>query len=467
MATYDASTGTGGLDASLQFELDRGENKGSAFNNTFSAMNDFVTPRTSVSDLLALSLVAALAACDGPKIPLRAGRIDATEAGPAGVPEPTDDLEATREKFRKGGFNDEDMITMVACGHSLGNIHSVDFPEIVPGEAADLNVGHFDSTSSEFDNKVITEYLENDTANLLVVGANDTFNSDKRVFNADGNVTMSSLADPASFQEKCANVFERMINTVPSTVTLSEPIEILDVKPYVNPLRLQDDGTILFEGAIRVRNNADRQLDGDDLEVLLNYRDRSGVNVTEPITAVRARLRGGQSYGFWNNVFTWFEFSTTLNATTAISSFDIHLTTPSTGASLLLDNEGTGGYAVTSDLLYQQTASCLTFNDTAAALSVTAALRKELVDTNSPPLLQLSHRVTQPGVMLPRLALETIPFQLSPRGETSGYLYFQANATLTGGWSTTFDIETQPGGDGKGLRIELLKTNSLSATCGP
>lgn len=106
MATYDASTGAGGLDASLQFELDRAENKGSAFNNTFSAMNDFVTPRTSVSDLLALSLVAALAACDGPKIPLRAGRIDAIEAGPAGVPEPTDDLESTREKFRKGGFND-------------------------------------------------------------------------------------------------------------------------------------------------------------------------------------------------------------------------------------------------------------------------------------------------------------------------------------------------------------------------
>lgn len=114
IATFDASTGTGGLDASLQFELDRPENIGSAFNNTFSAMFDFVTPKSSVSDLLALSLVAALAACDGPKIPLRGGRIDATEAGPAGVPKPEDDLETTRDKFRRAGFNDGQLLSPLA-----------------------------------------------------------------------------------------------------------------------------------------------------------------------------------------------------------------------------------------------------------------------------------------------------------------------------------------------------------------
>lgn len=105
MATFDAATGTGGLDASLQFELDRPENLGSAFNNTFNSMHDFITPRASISDLIALSLVAASAACGGPNVPLRAGRIDAVEAGPAGVPKPEDDLESTQKTFTKAGFN--------------------------------------------------------------------------------------------------------------------------------------------------------------------------------------------------------------------------------------------------------------------------------------------------------------------------------------------------------------------------
>lgn len=104
MITHDTSAGTGGLDASLQFELERPENTGSAFNNTFGAMNDFITPRSSVSDMLALSLVAAVAACDGPRVPLRAGRIDATEAGPAGVPKPEDDLDSNYAAFSKAGF---------------------------------------------------------------------------------------------------------------------------------------------------------------------------------------------------------------------------------------------------------------------------------------------------------------------------------------------------------------------------
>ncbi|KAI1879363.1 hypothetical protein JX265_002317 [Neoarthrinium moseri] len=467
IATFDASTGVGGLDASLQFELDRPENVGSAFNNTFAAMYDFITPQSSVSDLLALSLVAALAACDGPKVPLRAGRVDATEAGPAGVPKPEDDLESTRKAFLRAGFNDEDMITMVACGHSLGNVHSVNFPELVSGEATEENVAPFDSSPTNFDNTVVTEYLDDSTSNPLIVGANDTMKSDKRVFGADGNATMSALADPANFQAKCADIFERMLDTVPSTVTLSDPIEIVDVKPYIDPLHLQEDGSVLLQGRVRVRNNPEQKINGDDLEVSLSYRDLSGASISEPVVANRARARGGQSFGFWDNTFTWFEFSQSLNATASIRDFDIHLKTSSSGALLVLDNEGTGGYAVTSDLLYQQPESCLINNGAAMALSVTAALRKDLVDANSPPVLHLAHRVARPGVMLPRLQLETIAFELIPGVEKSGYQYFRANATVeASGWSTTFDIEAGAGTGGKVHRLELLKTNALSDTCG-
>ncbi|KAF0328553.1 l-ascorbate oxidase [Colletotrichum asianum] len=466
MSTFDAATGTGGLDASLMFELERPENIGSAFNNTFAAMWDFLTPRSSVSDLLALSVVAAAAACDGPKIPFRAGRIDATEAGPAGVPKPEDDLESTRQTFKRAGFNDEDMITMVACGHSLGNIHSVDFPEMVAGETSEENIAHFDASPTNFDNAVVTEYLENETANPLVVGANDTVNSDKRIFGSDGNATMSSLSDPVIFKSKCTRIFERMIDTVPASVTLTEPLDIVDIKPYVDPPRLQSDGSLLFEGRIRVRNNVETGINGDDLEVSLDYLDRQGSRDAHVIVASRARSRGGQSYGFWGNTFTWFEFSRSINASTGISNFNILLKTPSTGTTFILDNSNTGGYPVDSDLLYQRTDSCVTGTGTTRDLSLVIALRKELAGGSNQPLLHLAHRVARPGVLLPKLEVESVPFLPVPGLEKSGFQYFRANATLdASGWSTTFDITMEDSSAGGKHELGLLKTNVLSGTC--
>jgi hypothetical protein len=87
MATYDAATGVGGLDASIQFETDRAENAGDAFNETLLSAVNYFTARSSAADLIALSTVVAVGACGGPKVPFRAGRVDATEGGVLGVPE--------------------------------------------------------------------------------------------------------------------------------------------------------------------------------------------------------------------------------------------------------------------------------------------------------------------------------------------------------------------------------------------
>lgn len=105
MATFDKATGTGGLDASIQFETNRDENKGDAFNATFAFTNNYYTVRTSAADLVALSTVIAVGNCGGPKIPLRLGRIDATEGGVLGVPEPQQDLDTHKKMFAKAGFN--------------------------------------------------------------------------------------------------------------------------------------------------------------------------------------------------------------------------------------------------------------------------------------------------------------------------------------------------------------------------
>ncbi|KAF8127515.1 hypothetical protein K438DRAFT_2000741 [Mycena galopus ATCC 62051] len=55
-------------------------------------------------------------------IPYRGGRIYATHAGPATVPEPQQNQASHIASY---------MIGLVACGHSLGGVEQADFPLIV------------------------------------------------------------------------------------------------------------------------------------------------------------------------------------------------------------------------------------------------------------------------------------------------------------------------------------------------
>jgi hypothetical protein len=105
MITYDAATKTGGLDASLQFELGRFENFGLALNQTFGDIQSSYNTRTSASDLLALAMVMAVERCSRLEIPLRLGRIDATSAGPSGVPEANTDRKEMTRIFTKADMS--------------------------------------------------------------------------------------------------------------------------------------------------------------------------------------------------------------------------------------------------------------------------------------------------------------------------------------------------------------------------
>ena len=57
----------------------------------------------------------ALTTCSGfdPAVPLRVGRVDATEAGPTGVPEAFTDLNTTLAQFSRAGFNQSEAIMAV------------------------------------------------------------------------------------------------------------------------------------------------------------------------------------------------------------------------------------------------------------------------------------------------------------------------------------------------------------------
>jgi catalase (peroxidase I) len=77
---------------------------------------------SSVADIIAMGAVLSVVGCGGPALPFRAGRIDATKAGPETVPEPQQDLDSHIAAFKRLGFNKTEMIGLLACGHALGTL---------------------------------------------------------------------------------------------------------------------------------------------------------------------------------------------------------------------------------------------------------------------------------------------------------------------------------------------------------
>jgi len=108
------------------------------------------------ADVIAMGAVFSSVTCGGPIIPFRGGRRDAQEAGPLGVPTPSQDLATHIQNFRLQGFTQEEMIGLVACGHAIGSVRSSDFPSLVEGDPSDpsgVGLAFFDK-SQRFDNAV-------------------------------------------------------------------------------------------------------------------------------------------------------------------------------------------------------------------------------------------------------------------------------------------------------------------------
>jgi hypothetical protein len=62
--------------------------------------------------MIALSVVMSVGTCSAPtiRIPLRGGRVDATQGGLFGVPEPETDIDTTLDQFSQAGFSQSDAI---------------------------------------------------------------------------------------------------------------------------------------------------------------------------------------------------------------------------------------------------------------------------------------------------------------------------------------------------------------------
>jgi hypothetical protein len=83
----------------------------------------------------------------------------------------------------------------------------------------------------------------------VVVGPEAT-RSDLRIFNSDGNDTITAMSSPQSFEDTCLTIFAKMLNTVPSGVTLSDPI---GPRPWIlreSHLDLNPTGAVTYSGNI-------------------------------------------------------------------------------------------------------------------------------------------------------------------------------------------------------------------------
>ncbi|EGS17224.1 uncharacterized protein CTHT_0065420 [Thermochaetoides thermophila DSM 1495] len=452
MSTHNKYTGVGGLDASIQFELNNGENTGPGHRTSLEFYANYLTSRSSMADLIAAGVYASVRSCGGPVVPLRVGRKDATAAGPLGVPQPQNSVVTFRQQFDRMGFTSSEMIQLVACGHTLGSVHSAEFPNIVNASVGQIGL---DSSNHVYDNKVVTEYLDGTTTNPLVVGPAVGLNrhSDFKVFNSDGNATISAMADPNAYREICRTVLQKMIEVVPPGVTLTDPVEPYNVKPVDIKLKLNNGAsTLQLTGYIRLRANGFAMSDVSN--VVLTWKDRwGGSNCGSSGCSTTLTLRGVAS-GLDDN-FGFFPIDVAIPAAYGISSFTL-VVNFNDGTSQSYDNNG-HSYPVDDAIILQIPQSCLL--QTSGSLTVRALVRNDIADVPvNLDVEYLTPRTTGTNPV-PILSKETIPMT---EGDCAGlYTFYEATFAIPGGMSYNARVSVSAGEHAD----TFIKGSDLGGSC--
>ncbi|KAI1647215.1 heme peroxidase [Daldinia loculata] len=457
--TYLSGIRAGGLDGSLQYELTGSDNIGPGFNTTLKFMADYYTSQSSVADLIALGVYYAVRSCGGPVVPVAGGRVDALAAGPIGVPLPQNTAFTFEQQFTRMGFSKTEMIQVTACGHSIGGVHENEFPEIVPVGSTSNGEAPLDSTVAAFDNKVVTEYIAGNTTNPLVVGPSikATRNADYKVFNYDSNVTVKAMAGATEFNSICATVLQKLIDTVPDGVVLSDPIQPYSVKPVDMQLSLNSDpSTMQLTGLIRVRTT---DIGEDSVSSLtLNYKDRSGgTNCGSTNCAYTATLLGS-TQGF-DDQFVWFPINTGIPTSTGISSFTVTLNMAD-GTTKTYDNNG-NTYPMQDTIFIQNPQSCLL----SGTLTITAAVRN---DRKSLPVnMFVSYKTSTGDPNRPVPTLKDATITMTEGTCVGSYTFYTADFTGLGDLAYASKIDVISGSDSSSITDAFNAASELEATCKP
>lgn len=85
----------------------------------------------------------------------------------------------------------------------------------------------------------------------LVTASNVSDRSDLRLYSSDNNATMQALSEEVAFRTKCFDVFERMINTVPTGSSLTDAIVPMAWKAVDLATDINSQGVVSIGGLIR------------------------------------------------------------------------------------------------------------------------------------------------------------------------------------------------------------------------
>jgi len=454
-AFHDIATtrsGLGGLDASLQFELQSGENVGQAFTTTLGFMKDYFTRQSSMSDLIALGVYYATRACGGPAVPVRGGHVDATSGlGPGYIPLVADPPQSLMNKFARMGFSPSEAVELTTCGHTVGKVHAANFPTVIdPSDPLLVNgaIG-LDGTDTKFDNMNAVEYLANNSTDPLisnVVSRRKRTNSDHNLYNYEQNVTIALVAKDTqtSFNARCSRVFQKMIEVIPNGVTLTDPITPYFVKPVQLQLGLNNGGdTLQFTGFIRIRTT---DTTADPVTgVSITYKDRNGGSSCGFLGCVFKLNKQGITNGF-DDTFDWYPINGQIATTSGISSFTVTITRAS-GQTQLVDNNG-NNYPMQDKAILMQSQSCfLSSGDTSGQLTVTAAIRNDRLDMAASAFVSYLQDTGNSNLPVPQLKSSDITLT---KGRCAGYYtVYTGTYTIPGqyGYAARLDVKSGSGSD--------------------
>jgi hypothetical protein len=131
-----------------------------------------------------------------------------------------------------------------------------------------------------------------------------TSRSDLRLYESDQNATMRALfAQGDGFLDTCVDLLGRAMNTVPSGVQLSQPIEAMPVKPVNVTYDFNANGKLQLSGKIRVLSPAGT---APAQSLMLRISDYSTELVAEAATGSSVFGRSGSTYA----TLTYFPFTT-------------------------------------------------------------------------------------------------------------------------------------------------------------
>ncbi|KAF4634323.1 hypothetical protein G7Y89_g3787 [Cudoniella acicularis] len=412
--THHTSDGSGGLDASIGFEADRAENAGAAMNDTIRFFRNRVNAKIGSADFLALSVSVAVQNCGGPIIPVRAGRIDATGPGPFGVPAPTTTLNDTLSMFGGAGMSQSDAITLVACGHTFGAVHHGVFPDVVGPDAITPNntAGgvNFDDSPAVFDDHNVHAYIDGTGAKggTLVTTPNVTSQSDLRLFSSDNNATLLALYnEQGSFVNTCATLFQRMIETVPSNVVLSDVITPQTLKPVNSTLDFDTNGNLIFTGSIRVLSN-ESAVAPESLTHTTSLNS-TALNITP-------EDEGG--YSIYGNT-TFYPFNQPISKPSAFTSFSV------IGSGISSET-----FAVQAQTFVVPSASS---NSESEDGTVTVSFTVAVLNSSTAPIVKVSIPVVQPNTFGPLVEIFN-NVAVTAAGTKAGYSLFTGSVSA-GVWT--------------------------------